>query len=529
MIEIGINQVVKNFGFKNVLNEASFEVMTGERVAIVGRNGTGKSTILKIIAGKEHADKGAVSIRRGATIGYLEQIPELTEDHTTTWHMLMASFEHLHQLEAQMRELETAMTTERDAEKLDQLMRRYTYVQNLFMSQDGYSMEENFNRIVSGFSLDELLDRPFNVLSGGQKTIVKLACTILSQPDILLLDEPTNHLDVRTLDWFEDMLSKYRGTVLIVSHDRYFLDMVATKTIILYNGKCTAYQGNYSFSIQERERQLLIEFEHYKTQQKKVAAMKAAIKRYREWAAQGNNEDLFRKAKELEHRLEKMELLEKPQLEKAKIPLSFAGQRTGKEVLRISDFSLAFGENALFHAAQLLVLERDKICLMGDNGSGKTTLIKVLLGEEIPHQGKIQVSPSALIGYIPQEIRFEDDTDTVVKAFQREYVCTEGEARNILAKYFFFGDAVYKRITALSGGEKVLLKLAALIQKQINFLILDEPTNHIDIDMREVLEEALLDYTGTLLFISHDRYFIGKIASRRVIIKNQKIVPYGRT
>ena len=527
MIEIGINQISKNFGFKNVFSAISFEIETRERAALVGRNGTGKTTILRIIAGIESADSGGVSIRRGATIGYLEQIPSLTAQAETVRDVLMESFEELAQIERRMRDLESRMAQERDAEALEIVIKQYDSAQNRYATLGGYEIEERFGKVVSGFGLSELLDRPFNVLSGGQKTIVKLAAVVLRQPEILLLDEPTNHLDVRALEWFEDYLSKYAGTVIIVSHDRYFLDRVATKTILLEKAECRMYMGNYSFSIAERERQLLIEFEQYKNQQKKIDAMKAAIKRYRTWAAQSDNEDLYRKAKELEKRLEKMEVLERPQMEKPVLPMKFAGSRTGKEVLRIEDFHLAFGDLTLFDHASATIYEKEKVCLMGGNGTGKTSLIRAVLSEITEYTGRLVVAPAAKIGYIPQEIRFKEGTDTALDAFRAEYICSEGEGRNMLAKFFFYGDHVFKRVSALSGGEKVLLKLAALIQHQVNFLILDEPTNHIDIRMRELLEEALLDYAGTLLFISHDRYFIGKIAGRVIEIEDKGFVNYG--
>lgn len=523
MIEIGMNNISKNFGYKNVLNNLNLEIMTGDRMALVGRNGTGKSTILKIISGSEYADKGTVSIRKGAIVGILEQIPKLHETDTTTKQVLMGAFSSLLEIKQRMEQLEALLESEKDADRLQQLMDEYGIEQNHFIAMDGYAMDENFNRIVNGFSLEELLDRPFNVLSGGQKTIVNLAVTILRHPDILLLDEPTNHLDVKTLEWFEGFLSKYSGTVVIVSHDRYFLDKVVTKTVLLDMGSCTTFFGNYSFSIKEQERLMLLEFEQYKNQQKKITAMKSAIKRFREWGTQADNPKFFKKAKEIEKRLEKIEMLEKPQLEKPKIPISFSGERSGQEVLKLEEFGLAFNQTLLFDNAELLVLEKEKVCLMGDNGTGKTSLIKAVLGENVQYSGQIKLAPSSKLGYIPQEIRFECERDSVLEAFRREYSSTDGEARNILAKFFFYGDSVFKRVGSLSGGEKVLLKLAVLIQNKINFLILDEPTNHIDIETREILEEALLEFKGTLFYISHDRYFISKTSTRIVEIKDYKI------
>lgn len=526
MLEIGMNNIVKNYGFKNILAGLSFEIMTGDRVAIVGRNGTGKSTILKIISGEESVNEGTVTIRKGATIGYLEQIPRLREYDATAYDVLMGPFENVLAIERRLRALEADMAAESDPDALDKLMRQYAHWQGAFEGQDGYAVEENVARVTTGFGLTELLRRPFNVLSGGQKTIVMLAATILRQPDILLLDEPTNHLDVRTLEWFEAYLAKYQGTVVIVSHDRYFLDKVARKTILLEGGKCKVFHGNYTFSQQERERLLLLEFEQYKNQQKKIDAMKAAIKRFRDWAARGDNEDFYRKAKELEKRLEKMELLDRPHLEKPKIPICFEGDRTGREVLTLKGFDLSIGELPLFQNVHLTLFYQDKACLLGDNGTGKTSLIRAILGDLPAREGSVFIAAKAKVGYIPQEIRFFDDKASVLEAFRSEFPSPEGMARNILAKYFFFGEHVFKRVSSLSGGEKVLLKLAILVKKQINFLILDEPTNHIDIETREILEEALLDFSGTILFISHDRYFIHRIASRILEIEDGTIRSY---
>lgn len=524
MIEIGMNEIHKNFGFKAVLSGLCLEAMTKERIGIVGRNGTGKSTILKIITGEENADKGTVSIRKGATLGYLEQIPTLTDSDKTAGDILRSVFTAVFETEDRMRLMEAKMAEETDADALETLMEDYQLIQSQFLAMDGYSVEERLNRVIQGFSLDPLLDRPFNVLSGGQKTLIGLACTVLREPDILLLDEPTNHLDMKTLEWFEDYLSRYNGTVLIVSHDRYFLDKVTNKTIILDTGKATVYHGNYSWSVKEQERELLIEFEHFKVQQKKIEAMKAAIKRFRLWGSLNpDNASFYRKAKELEKRLEKMDMIDRPQLEKKQIPLEFSSDRSSRDVLTAENFSFSFGELKLFDGAELLLQEKEKACLMGDNGTGKTTFIQAVLGMLDGYTGTVKLAPKAKIGYIPQEIRFEEPKQSVLEYFRMECPSPENQARSILSRYFFYGENVFKRVSSLSGGEKVLLKLAVLVQREVNFLVLDEPTNHIDIETREMLEEALSEFDATILFISHDRYFIRKIGNRMLEIQNRKI------
>ena len=526
MIEIGMSHIAKNYGFKQVLDDVSLEIKTGDHVAIVGRNGAGKTTLFKLMTGEETVDKGSVSIRKGATVGYLEQIPEQLEVDKLVEDVLRSSFADVMAFAQKLSKLEVQMAEPLDPDALDKVMKTYARLQDQFISMNGYEITEQFSYIVSVFSLKDLLDRPFNILSGGQKTRVKLAATLLLQPDILLLDEPTNHLDIKTLEWLESFLLKYQGTVIIISHDRYFLDKVATKTIILERGTCQVFNGNYSYSLEEQERLLLLEFEQYKTQQKKIDAMKASIKRYRQWGHEGDNPKFFRKAKELEKRLEKIEQLDKPQLEKTKIPINFEGSRTGQDVLMVEDFNLNLSGNQLFEDADLQIYAKEKVCLMGDNGTGKTSFIFTVMNKLAGFTGEIRINPSVKMGYIPQEIRFEDNKNTLINEFRKEYSCTEGEARNILAKYSFFKDDVYKRVSSLSGGEKVLLKLAALIQNEVNFLILDEPTNHIDIETREMLEEALLSFKGTLLFISHDRYFINKIANKIVCIKDKQFISF---
>lgn len=519
MIEIGINRVKKNFGFKNVLDGASLEIHTGERAAIVGQNGTGKSTILKLISGEEAPDAGEVSLRRGAKVGVLPQIPGLREPGVTVREVLLEPFSGLMQMERRLREMEAEM-----GEPTAGLMEEYAKLSERYAIEGGYDMEERSSKVIEGFKLLGLLDREYNVLSGGQKTVVNLAAAVLPEPGILLLDEPTNHLDVETLEWFEGFLSKYRGTVVLVSHDRWFLDRVATRTIILEGGRCESFPGNYSKAMELREQELLQEFEQYKNRQKKIDAMKASIKRFREWGALNkNNPSFYRKAKELEKRLDKMEQPERPQLERPKLPISFSGSRTGSEVLRLRGFTMTLGGRELFSGADFLLSEKERVCLSGANGTGKTSLIRAVLGE-LPYGGEIKLNPGVKLGYIPQEIRFLPETDTVLDAYRREVPCTEGQARGTLARFLFTGADVFKRAGSLSGGEKMLLKLAALMQRQVNLLILDEPTNHIDIGTRELIEEALEGYTGTLLFVSHDRYFINRIATRVARLSDGRII-----
>ena len=323
------------------------------------------------------------------------------------------------------------------------------------------------------------------------------------------------------MEWFEQFLSNYRGTVVISSHDRYFLDKVATKTILMDKGKADVYHGNYSYFLEESERRALAEFDEYKNQQKQIEAMKIAVKKLKEWGERGDNPRFFRRAACIERKLEKMEMLDRPETKK-QLPLDFEIKgRSGKDVLVAEDLGIVLGDRVIFDGADLYVKYGEKVCLMGKNGSGKSTFIKAILNGDNICQGEIMVGSNVSIGYIPQEIKFENDKATVLETARSFYEGTETNLRASLAKFLFYGENVFKRVGTLSGGEKVRLKLFELIQKKANLLILDEPTNHIDIDTKEILEEALTDYQGTLFFISHDRYFINKLAEKIVYIENE--------
>ena len=526
MIEIAMNNAKRNFGFKNVLDGFDLEATTGERIALIGPNGCGKTTIFKIIAGEEKLDSGMVTTRKGASIGLLSQIPPKVSDDYTVRDLLLKDFQKLFEVERKMRECEQKLATA-SPKDMDYLLSAYGKLQDYFQNMGGYEIDEKVSKICNGFKIsDDMLDRAFNTLSGGEKTIVNLASLIISNPDILLLDEPTNHLDIDTLEWFEQFLANYKGTVIISSHDRYFLDKVATKTIFIDKGKDDVYHGNYTYYLQESERRALAEFEEY--QQKQIEAMKNTVKKLREWGTQGDNPRFFRRAACIEKRLEKMEMLDRPDTKKT-LPLDFEVKgRSGKDVLVVDDLGLMAGDKVLLDGAEMSVRYGEKVCLMGKNGTGKSTFIKALLDPTSDYvcQGEIKLGSQVSIGYIPQEIHFEDDNATILEVSRKSFTGSETQLRASLAKFLFYGENVFKRVGTLSGGEKVRLKLFELIQKKANLLILDEPTNHIDIDTKEMLEEALSEYAGTLLFISHDRYFINQLAERIENIEDCQFVNY---
>ena len=530
MTELSLNNLVKNFGFKNVLNGFDLELNTGERVSLIGPNGSGKTTIFKLIMGEEMPNSGQISIRKGATIGFLSQIPPKYNDDLTVKEIIIQGKSKVLEVESKLRNLEEKMAIA-DPEQLEILLKTYGELQDLFEKIDGYRFEADISKVCNGFKIsDEMLERKFSTLSGGEKTIVSFAKLILSEPSILLLDEPTNHLDINTLEWLEEYLKNYKGSILISSHDRYFLDQVTNKTVLIDRGKSEIFFGNYSYYLEENERRIMAEFEDFKDQQKQIAAMKASIKKLQEFGrlAFPGGEAFFKRAASIQKRLDRLELLDKPE-EKKGIPLDFQiSKRSGKDVLIIEDLSAIIGDKVLFDGANMHIIFGEKDCIMGKNGSGKSTLIKMILDTSDAELlgGQIRLGSNVLVGYLPQEIHFEDEEATILDTARKFYNGTETHLRASLAKFLFYSDNVFKKVKSLSGGEKVRLKLFELIQKNANFLILDEPTNHIDIDTKEMLEEALKEYNGTLLFISHDRYFINKIAQNTFEINDEKIDKY---
>lgn len=529
MIEIELNNIIKNYGLKNVLNGMNLTLKTGERAAIIGCNGAGKSTVLKIIMKQENISAGTINIRKNATIGILRQIYEYEETNPNVYTFLQRSFEHFFELETKLKKLEDEMSYEKDDEKISELLQKYGNVQQKYIQMGGYDIQEKFNKICSGLQINEkMLNQNYNDLSGGEKTIVNLGALLLKEPSILLLDEPTNHLDMEKLEWLEKFLKEYKGTILMVSHDRYFLDKVATKTILLENGKEKIYLGNYSYFLKEDEKRTLAEFENYKNQQKMIKKMKESIKTLRKFGELAKNEMFFKRAKSIEKKLAKIKQLPQVDLEQ-KTLLNFKlniDSRSGKDVVIINNLNKNFESKNIFENANLQIHYGEKIALIGKNGTGKSTLLKIIMNEDCEYTGEIKIGQSVNIGYIPQEINFEDDNQTILNFFEQFDNRNETEIRTSLAKYMFRGNDVFKKVSSLSGGEKVRLILAKLLKQNINFLILDEPTNHIDIETRELLEEAIKEYSGTVLFVSHDRYFINNLAERIVEVKEKRFFSY---
>jgi ATP-binding cassette subfamily F protein 3 len=527
---IAANRVGKNLDDRWVLSDVSFVIERGERIGLVGPNGSGKTTLLRLLAGVMAPDRGEVFLTKGARIGYLEQIPQ-ADPRATVLDVLRSPFAELMELEREMGELANRMADSRlDEKRMERILNRYQVCQEEFEKRGGYEMETRIRRVVRGLNLPEdVPDRPFAALSGGEKTKVGLAQVLLSEPDLLLLDEPTNHLDLSALEWLEDFLSQWRGAVVVVSHDRYFLDRVANRIIDLEDGRCTLYQGNYTHFVKEKEQRLLAEFQAYREQQKKIKKMEEAIKRLREWANRSNppSAGLHRRASNMEKALKRMELLERPVLERKKIALNFGHQeRSGEIVFRLENIFKNYGRKPVLRGANLTVKFGERVAVVGKNGAGKSTLLRLLTGEIAPDRGEVYIGPSVQAGYLSQQ-GWEGDPDmTVLEAFREEVPADAGTARQILARFLFYGHSVFRKMRDLSGGERMRLRLAQLMHRDVNALILDEPTNHLDIDSREVLEEALRGFRGTILAVSHDRYFLNQLFAPVYWLENGTLTRY---
>ncbi|QWG65185.1 ABC-F type ribosomal protection protein [Bacillus mycoides] len=522
-----VNNVKKSFGGNIIFENISLEIKNGERIGLVGRNGSGKTTIFQLLTGMESLDAGAIHMKKGTCIGHVAQIPKFNNE-MNVYDVLSSAFKKEKELEIEMHALEKNMAEEQESSALQKLMERYGVIQERYAFLGGYEIEANIMKVANGLQVTELFPRSFMELSGGEQTKVSLAYMLLQKPDLLLLDEPTNHLDLFAVEWLEQFLKEYTGTVMVISHDRYFLDEVVTKIFDLEDGEIHVYHTNYSQFVEEKEERLLQEFQAYQEQQKKIKKMKEAIKRLREWANQANppNEGLHKRARNMERALERIEKLKRPILDRKQMGLQFEGQeRSGKDVVVMKEVSKGFDERSLFEKVNLYIRFQERAAIVGRNGTGKTTLLKLLLKEMQQDAGEIRIGSSVKIGYLSQHA-YGNMKNNVLEAFRDCVAVTEGEARHILARFLFYGPAVFKKVTQLSGGEKMRLRLAQLMYQDVNFLILDEPTNHLDIESREVLEEALEQYNGTILAVSHDRYFLNKLFEKTYWIDEHKLFEF---
>jgi ATPase components of ABC transporters with duplicated ATPase domains len=540
MFELTLNGVKKYMDATLVFKNIGFQVFADEKVGIVGANGSGKTTILKLIAGIEPMnywpgypetsspgyDEGFIMRPREAAIAYLEQIPQYPDDFKVI-DVLNLAFEEVHSIENKMHKLEDEMKTLSDA-ALEKALKQYSELTQLYEIKGGYNTEEKLSKVCTGLKFDStFLNKGFSLLSGGEKTTVVLGKLLMDNPDILLLDEPTNHLDMDSIEWLESYLKSYKGIVIAVSHDRYFLDNVVTKIVEIEDMESITYKGNYTAYVNQKEENMRIQYENFLEQQKKVNAMEKTVKELRDWAMRADNNKFFRRAASIQIKLDKMDRIEKPNFEKRNMRLNLkTGQRSGNQTIKAIRLFKSFGDKAIFKDASLLINFGESAALIGPNGCGKTTFLKMLLGEEQPDAGVVELGANVMAAYLPQQITFKDEELTVLECFREDISTLEGKAREYLSKFMFYGSSVFKKVKHLSGGERIRLKLSKLLYEDVNLLILDEPTNHLDIDSIETFEEALQEFKGTVFFISHDRYFINKIGERVIAVENHGFKSY---
>ena len=522
MIDISVRDLTKAFEVnKNILDGLTFQVQHGERVGILGRNGTGKTTLFRLMVGELTEDKGEIDIARGKRLGLVSQIPHYPDGYTVE-DVLATAEERLNAMQSRMRRLEEQMSVSDDRA----LLSEYDELLSRFETLGGYDAEVRRSKVANGLDIPPAMrEQLFDSLSGGEKTRVNLARLILEDTDILLLDEPTNHLDMHATEWLEDYLLHFKGTVLAISHDRWFLDKIAQRIIEIVDGRAEFYNGNYTFYAEEKQRRYEELRKQYEKSQKEIAHLQKAADDLHLWAFMGADK-LHKRAFSMEKRIARLQTAEKPREDK-KLSVRFQQKEFfGDEVLVLEDVAKSYGEKKLFSGIDELIEPGERIALIGDNGTGKSTLLRCIAGEETPDRGWLHLGPAVKSAYLPQLVRFDDPSRNMVDTMLWEAKCDPQTARNRLAAFGFRGEDVFKTVSVLSGGEKSRLRLCILMRDDINFLMLDEPTNHLDLLSREWMEDALTDYAEALLFVSHDRWFIEKFATRIWYLHDGQIEDY---
>ena len=525
MIDIDVKNLKKSFEVgHDVLSDLSFEVNAGEHVGILGANGCGKTTLFRLLTGEYAPDEGSIAIHKGRRIGLISQIPVYPAGWTTE-DVLREAHARLRAMSDRLRELETLMATDSSRALLDE----YDRLSDDFRRLGGYDMDRERNRVANGLDIPaEMRAREFDKLSGGEKTRVNLARLILEDTDILLLDEPTNHLDLRATEWLEDYITHFRGTVLAISHDRYFLDTIAQRCIEIVDGRAEFYSGNYSFYAVERQRRFDEQLKKYEKDQAKIEQLQKAAAQMHLWAFMGNDK-LHKRAFSMEKRIERLSQTEKPK-EAKRLSAGFKeSEFRADEVLVADNLGKGFSGRTLFSGVEFKVTGGERIAVIGDNGTGKSTLVKLIVGEEQPDTGYVRRGPAVRMAYLPQIVKFRDPNLSAADTVIDECRCTMQEARDSLGAFGFTGEDALKAVGTLSGGEQSRLRLCILMRADVNLLILDEPTNHLDIHSREWMEDAISGYGEALLFVSHDRYFIEKFANRIWCFENGRITDFRGT
>ena len=517
MVDVQVKNLTKFFTIgENLLEDLSFEIQEGECVAVLGRNGCGKTTLFKILTGEMDYDNGEVYVNPNKKMGLISQIPKFPYGYTVE-DVLRSAYAEVMACKRKMEALEGAMANGATEEQL----REYDNLTNRFQSGGGYDMDVEVDKICNGLGITaEQRVQEFDSLSGGERTRVNLARLLLEKTEILLLDEPTNHLDLNSVEWLEGYIKAFKGTVLTISHDRYFLDRVAQRVIEIVDGHAEFYSGNYSFYMDEKQARFDLQMKQYQQEQAKLKQLGYTVERMKGWGI--NNRTLYRRAMSIQHRMERIKKTERPKTEKTMRATFGEKDFSGDIVFKMKNVAKAFGDRTLFSGVELTVEGGERIAILGDNGTGKSTFIKCLLGDE-DCAGKIQFGPTVKWGYLPQIIHFDHPERTLYDTMLYEKNCTPQVARDRLGQFLFQGEDVFKTVGTLSGGEQSRLRLCMLMDEKINLLILDEPTNHLDIASREWVEAAIEEFEGVLLFVSHDRYFIEKFAERIWLLEDGQI------
>ncbi len=528
MTIINVNKISKNFGYGSLFEDVSFNLNEGESLSIVGPNGCGKSTILKIIMGIINPDSGTINIKKGAKVAYLDQTSSEIKDERTVYEVLKESFGELNLMENKLLDYQKKLENNSD----NNILEKYCNLMEKFSLLGGYDMDVNINTVIYGLKYDkEFLEKKYSNLSGGERTIVQLAKTLILKPDLIILDEPTNHLDIERIEWLEEYIKSFKGASIIVSHDRYFLDKMSDKILAIDdNGFGKTYSTNYSGYLVERQRDFEIQMSEFKNQQEAIKQLEQKAKEFMQLGMGRNSSALTKQGKTLWERAQKMRAIatKKPKIQK-KLDVEFIEEKkSSKKIITTKDLEVITpNENKILKCINLDIYAGERIAFLGKNGTGKTTLIKTIMGtQNLETKGYCIIGPSVKIGYIPQIIDFSNNEQTLLEYFNKAIGSNEQVVRSILANFGFKTEDTNKRVKNLSGGEKMRIKLAELLQQKINTLIFDEPTNHIDIPTKEVLEESLEYFDGTLIFISHDRYFINKFADKIIEFKNGNINTY---